>query len=62
MCSKATKKERKEMMVSEVIRMESFKVKGVGQRQQGKWTTGEAVTNKAISWADMWKIPQASQI
>lgn len=51
MRSKATKKERKELVVSEVITMEdeSLGIKAVGQRQQGRWTTWEAVVNKAIT-------------
>lgn len=57
---KATKKNRKELVVSKVIRMddESLRIKAAGQWRQRRWTTWEAVTNKVIRWADMWKIPQ----
>ena len=61
MWSKAKRKERKELVVSEVSRMEdeAYTIRAVSQRQQGKWTNWEAVTTRAITWADMWKIPQA---
>ncbi len=59
--SKASKKERKELVVAEVSRMEEekYKIRAVSQHQQGRWTNWEAVTNRAITWADMWRIPQA---
>ena len=42
--SKANRKERKEMVVSEVIRTEEerYKIKAVSQSRQGSWTTWEA--------------------
>lgn len=50
--SKTNCKERKEMVVTEVTRMEEehYKIKAVSQSQQGKWTT---VANQNISWADL---------
>lgn len=61
MWSKANAKERKNLVISEVVRMkeESYKVKAVGQYHQGRWSTWEAVVNRSITWADMWRIPQA---
>ena len=61
MWSKASKKERKDLVISEVVKMEeeSYKIKAVGQQQQGRWTNWEAVVNRVITWADMWRIPQA---
>lgn len=48
-------------MVSEMTRLEDdmYKNSVVSQQQQGRWPNWEAVTNRAITWADMWKIPQA---
>ncbi len=48
-------------MISEVVKIEeeSYKIKAVSQQQQGRWTTWEAVVNRTISWADMWRMPQA---
>ncbi len=59
MWSKGTKKARKELVVSEVIKMEdeTYKIKAVSQWQQGSWTTLEAVTKRVITWANMWKNP-----
>ncbi|KAK0155305.1 hypothetical protein N1851_002363 [Merluccius polli] len=59
--SKANRKERKEMVVAEVTRMEEdrYKIKAVSQGRQGSWTTWEGVVNRNISWSDLWKIPQA---
>ncbi|KAL0159986.1 hypothetical protein M9458_043711, partial [Cirrhinus mrigala] len=59
--SKANRKQRKEMVVAEVTRMEEdrYKIKAVSQGQQGSWTTWEGIMNRNISWSDVWKIPQA---
>lgn len=59
--SKPTKKYRKDLVISEVARMdeESYKIIAVSQQQQGRCTTWEAVTNRTITWADMWRTPQA---
>ncbi len=59
--SKASKKERKDLVVAEVTRIEQeeLRVRSVAQRQQGRWTTWEGVANRAISWAEFWKLPQA---
>lgn len=59
--SKATKKERKELVISEIVNMEDnvLQVRAVSQQQQGRWTNWEAVTHRALKWADLWKIPQA---
>ncbi|RXN29065.1 hypothetical protein ROHU_018794 [Labeo rohita] len=59
--SKANRKQRKEMVVAEVTRMEEdrYKIKAVSQGRQGSWTTWEGIMNRNISWTDVWKIPQA---
>nr|XP_061825268.1 uncharacterized protein LOC133612115 [Nerophis lumbriciformis] len=61
MWSKASRKERKDLVISEVVKMEeeSYMIKAVGQQQQGRWTIWEAVVNRVVTWADMWKMPQA---
>lgn len=43
MRSKATKTERKGLVISEVVKMEeeNYKIKAVSQQQQGSWTTWE---------------------
>ncbi len=42
------KKERKVIVISEVLKMEkeSYKIRTVSQQRQGRWTTWEAVINK----------------
>ena len=59
--SRADKKERKDLVVAEVTRMEQeqYRVQAVAQGQQGRWTTWEGVASRAINWADIWKLPQA---
>ncbi|KAJ8358431.1 hypothetical protein AAFF_G00439950 [Aldrovandia affinis] len=59
--SKASRKERKDLVASEVTRIEQeeLRVKSVAQGQQGQWTTWEGVASRAINWADFWKLPQA---
>ncbi|RXN06597.1 hypothetical protein ROHU_032706 [Labeo rohita] len=59
--SKANRKQRKEMVVAEVTRMEEdrYKIKAMSQGRQGSWTTWEGIMNRNISWTDVWKIPQA---
>ncbi len=52
---------RKELVVAEVTRIEQeeLRVRSVAQGQQGRWTTWEGFANRAISWAEFWKLPQA---
>ena len=59
--SKANRKQKKEMVVAEVSRIEEecYKIKAVSQGRQGSWTTWEGIVNRNISWTDLWKIPQA---
>ncbi len=59
--SRANHKERKEMAVAEVTKMEEerYRIKAVSQCRQGSWTTWERVVNRNITWSDLWKIPQA---
>ena len=58
--SKANCKERKKMMVVEVLRIEEehHKNKAVSQGRQGSWTTWEGIVNRNINWSDLRKIPQ----
>lgn len=44
-----------------VARMEEemHKITAVSQQQLGRWTTWEAVTTRTITWADLWRTPQA---
>lgn len=51
--SKATKKERKHLVIAKVVRTEEeqYKIRALSQRQQGSWTTWEGVV-------DMWRMPQ----
>ena len=59
--SKATKRERKAMIVEEVSKanQEQYTIKAVSQGRQGRWTTWEGTLKRPISWADLWKMPQA---
>ncbi|KAL7388165.1 hypothetical protein ABVT39_008471 [Epinephelus coioides] len=59
--SKASKKERKDLVISELTKMtdEGYRVNAVAQGQQGRWTTWEGVVSQVVSWADFWKLPQA---
>ncbi len=59
--SMANHKERKEMVMAEVTRMEEerIRIKAVPQGQQGSWTTWDGVINRNITWSDLWKISQA---
>ncbi|KAJ8391007.1 hypothetical protein AAFF_G00097850 [Aldrovandia affinis] len=56
-----SKANRKEMVVSEVTKMEEerYKIKAVSQGRQGGCTTWEGIVSRLISWLDLWKIPQA---
>lgn len=58
---KASRKERKDLVVAEVTRIEQeeLRVRSVAQGQQGQWTTWEGVASRAISWAEFWKLPKA---
>ncbi len=59
--SKASKKERRAMVVAEVTRTEQerLNIKAVSQSRQGGWMSWEGVTDRHLSWSDLWKIPQA---
>ncbi|XP_016140413.1 uncharacterized protein [Sinocyclocheilus grahami] len=61
MWSKALKAERKELVISEVVReeKEGYKIKDVSQCQQGRWTTWEAAIDRIVTWADLWRMPEA---
>lgn len=58
------KKEKKDPVVSEIMEMEEvcYKITVVTQNQQGKWTIWEAVIDRIIMWANMWKLCQARVI
>ncbi len=64
MWSKASNIERKNLTISEVMRDEevSYKIKVVSQGQQGRWTTWEAVRDRVLTCADLWRMPQARLI
>jgi len=53
--SKATKEQRKKIVVEEVTRMEleHYYIKAIHQGQQGAWTRWETITTRAMSWADI---------
>lgn len=59
--SKASKEDRKAMVVAEVARAEHerLNIKAVSQGQQGRWTAWEGLIDRSMSWSDLWKIPQA---
>ncbi|CAM4298856.1 unnamed protein product [Leuciscus chuanchicus] len=59
--SKASREDRKAMVVAEVARTEHerLNIKAVSQGQQGRWTAWEGLTDRSMSWSDLWKIPQA---
>ena len=59
--SKANRKQREEMVVAEVSRIEEecYKIKALSQGRQGSWTTWDGIVNRNINWSDLWKIPQA---
>ncbi len=59
--SKASKEERRAMVVAEVTRTEQerLNIKAVSQSRQGGWMSWEGVTDRHLSWSDLWKIPQA---
>ena len=48
-------------MVNEVTRLEQerFHIKAVFQGPQGAWTRWDATVYRRISWADIWRMPQA---
>ncbi len=49
------------MVVAEVTRTEQerLNIKAVSQSRQGGWMSWEGVTDRHLSWSDLWKIPQA---
>ncbi|KAJ8338476.1 hypothetical protein SKAU_G00374420 [Synaphobranchus kaupii] len=59
--SKASKRERKAMVVTEVARSEQerYTIKAVCQSQQGGWSSWEGIMDRPMTWPDLWKIPQA---
>lgn len=60
MWSKASTKERKDIVITEVSKKEGecYNVKAVCLHQQGRWTIWEAI-NRNITCADICKMPQA---
>lgn len=59
--SKASLKESKNLVVTEVARVEEDKlvVKSVSQCQQGQLTKWEGILPRSVGWSDLWKMPQA---
>ncbi|KAJ8350642.1 hypothetical protein SKAU_G00257720 [Synaphobranchus kaupii] len=58
---KASKRERKAMVVTEVARSEQerYTIKAVRQSRQGGWSSWEGIMDRPMTWPDLWKIPQA---
>lgn len=56
--SKATKKERKDLVIAEVVRTEEEQYK-ISPLQQGLWATWVEVVDSTIKFTYMLKIPQA---
>lgn len=56
--SKAPKKKRKDLVISEVMQVEedSYKIKAVGQHQ-GRWTAWEVILNRTTMWAFLLRLP-----
>lgn len=54
--SKASRKERKGMIVDEVSRAEQehYLIKAVYQGKQGAWTWWEDTIYRVITWKDIW--------
>ncbi len=59
--SKATREQRKSMVVEEVSQVEQdrYLIKAVSQCKQGAWTRWEDISNRVITWADIWRTPQS---
>ncbi len=59
--SKATREQRKSMVVEEVLRVEQdrYLIKAVSQCKQGAWTRWEDTINRVITWVDIWRTPQS---
>lgn len=57
----ASKEEQRAMVVAEVTRTEQerLNIKAVSQNRQGGWMSWEGMTDRSMSWSDMWKITQA---
>ncbi len=57
--SKATREQRKSMVVEEVSQVEQdrYLIKAVSQCKQGAWTRWEDISNRDITWADIWRTP-----
>lgn len=57
------KNREENMVISEVVREEEegYKIKAVSQCQQGRWTSWEAAIGRVVTWADLWRMPQARQ-
>ncbi len=59
--SKATREQRKSMVVEEVSQVEQdrYLIKAISQCKQGAWTRWEDISNRVITWADIWRTPQS---
>lgn len=56
--SKSSGKDRRDMVIQNVMKEEDKKrlVKGVQQSQQGQWTNWEEALQKSITWKDIWQM------
>ncbi|XP_066285801.1 uncharacterized protein [Branchiostoma lanceolatum] len=59
---RANPKERKQLVVEEVKRMENEKrrVTAVSQKQQGAWVNWEEAIDRRLSWKDLWEVQGCS--
>nr|XP_061819532.1 uncharacterized protein LOC133608354 [Nerophis lumbriciformis] len=59
--SKATRQQRKAMVVEEVtqVAQDQYWIKAVSQGKQGAWTRWEDTIQRVITWADIWRTPQS---
>lgn len=59
--SKASKRQQKTMVVEEVTRLdqERLHIKAISQGNQRAWTRWKATVDRHITWADIWRMPQA---
>ena len=59
--SKATREQRKTMVVEEVSQVvkDNYLIKAVSQGKQGAWIRWEDTINRVITWADIWRTPQS---
>ncbi|KAL7847812.1 hypothetical protein AOLI_G00225300 [Acnodon oligacanthus] len=60
--SKATREQRKTMVVEEVSQVDHYLIKAVSQGKQGAWTCWEYTINREVTWADIWQTTVEAQL